>query len=254
MSSAVTGRRSAIRYEISESWRISFSVSFAMCPSNCSWGGASAGPWRGGGWRYLRPFDTWRDDGVTGGRSDLWWIGWRWRWRWRALARRALARGGRWRGADFMAGDSRPAGASRPQPDWRGSVNGAGEEKGGGRPRTRPEPAQRDNPGRMARPAALYMKSMGNTTGLGPGAGVVVLCRFPVTLSAQRRGFGRRSGRPRLWRPAGPPPTLSPCAFTEPTVPVKGAGEGEGSGATAPAENLHSTTIPRQRRGLPRCT
>jgi hypothetical protein len=25
------------------------------------------------------------------------------------------------------------------------------------------------------------MKSMGNTTGLAPGAGVVVLCRFPVT-------------------------------------------------------------------------
>ena len=37
------------------------------------------------------------------------------------------------------------------------------------------------------------MKSMGNTTGLGPGAGVVVLRRFPVTLSPQRRGFGRRS-------------------------------------------------------------
>jgi hypothetical protein len=28
----VTGRRSAIRYQISDSWRISFSVSFAIGP------------------------------------------------------------------------------------------------------------------------------------------------------------------------------------------------------------------------------
>jgi hypothetical protein len=42
-------------------------------------------------------------------------------------------------------------------------------------------------------PAALYMKSMGNTTVIAPGARVDALCRFPVTLPAQSRGFGRRS-------------------------------------------------------------
>ncbi len=47
-------------------------------------------------------------------------------------------------------------------------------------------------PAQMARPVELWMKSMRNTTGLACGAGVDVLCRFPVTLSAQSRGLGRR--------------------------------------------------------------
>ena len=62
----------------------------------------------------------------------------------------------------------------------------------------------RQSRAQMARPVELCMKSMRNTTGLGCGAGVVVLCRFPVTLSAQRRDR--------------PPPTLSPCRLTEPTA------------------------------------
>ena len=55
----------------------------------------------------------------------------------------------------------------------------------------------------MARPAALTMKSMGNTTGLGPGAGVDARCRFPVTLSAQSD-------------PETPSPTPSLLPFAEP--------------------------------------
>jgi hypothetical protein len=115
----------------------------------------------------------------------------------------------------------------------------------------------------MARPVELCMKSVRRSTGLGPGAGVAVLCRFPVTLSAQSRGFGARdqvdhgSGRPAgaLTHPS------FPAAFTEPVRPpgcrcsraatavvrvgpFNGAGEGEGTGATARAQNLHSTTIP----------
>src|ERR1700704_4639291 len=42
ISSAVTGLRSAIRYEISDNWRISFSVSLAI----------RVGVWRGGGLRW----------------------------------------------------------------------------------------------------------------------------------------------------------------------------------------------------------
>src|SRR5947209_5713545 len=41
ISDAVTGRRSAMRNEISESWRMSFSVSLAM-RRNCSWEGLEA--------------------------------------------------------------------------------------------------------------------------------------------------------------------------------------------------------------------
>ena len=63
----------------------------------------------------------------------------------------------------------------------------------------------RQNP----RPAVLYVKSMGNTTGLGRGAEVVVLCRIPVTLTAHSSpsrhkpaGLGAGARRPRLTRPA----------------------------------------------------
>ena len=85
----------------------------------------------------------------------------------------------------------------------------------------------------MARPAALTMKSMGSTTGLGPGAGVVVLCRFPVTLSAQSRGFGRRAGRPRApaTRRRPHPPSLPAAVYrADRPARVNGAGEGDGSG------------------------
>jgi hypothetical protein len=116
----------------------------------------------------------------------------------------------------------------------------------------------------MARPVDLCMKSMRNTTGLAPGAGVVELCSFPVTLSPQSRGSGRRaaqtagSGDPAeaLTRP----PSLLP--FTEPSAhpgcrrsraatavvragPFNGAGEEGGSRRHRNRpKNLHSTTIP----------
>ena len=90
----------------------------------------------------------------------------------------------------------------------------------------------------------LYMKSMGNTTGLGPGAEVVVLCRFPVTLSPQSRGSGRRS-RPTAG--SGNPPAPSPASLSLRRLPSRSLGEGDQqAGATAPSRNLHSTTIPRQ--------
>jgi hypothetical protein len=57
------------------------------------------------------------------------------------------------------------------------------------------------------------MKSMRNTTGLGSGAGVVVSCRFPVTLSAQSGGFGAgASSSPGLRRPAANPGLRRPAA------------------------------------------
>ena len=59
-------------------------------------------------------------------------------------------------------------------------------------------------PAQMARLAVLTMKSMGNATGLGSGAGVVDLCSFPVTLSPQSRRFGRRR------RPTTPAPDPQP--------------------------------------------
>ena len=125
----------------------------------------------------------------------------------------------------------------------------------------------------MARPAALTMKSMGNTTGLGPGAGVVVLCRFPVTLSAQSRGFGRRSRSTNgSGDPQAPSPTSFPAAFYRadrqsrlrarsargPRVDSLVAVDSRAARGTAlgkesrerapshPAKNLHSTTIPCQ--------
>jgi hypothetical protein len=72
-------------------------------------------------------------------------------------------------------------------------------------------------PAGVARPVELCMKSMRNTTGLGPGAGVDALCRFPGTLSAQSRGLGAGAGRPRAQatRDRRHPPTL-PAPFTEP--------------------------------------
>ena len=91
------------------------------------------------------------------------------------------------------------------------ALNGAGEGEGSGR---HPENLHSTTiPARMARPAALTIKSMGNTTGLDAGAGVVELCRFPATLSPQSRGFGHTS-RPNqgLRRTATDPhPPPSPC-------------------------------------------
>ncbi len=69
-------------------------------------------------------------------------------------------------------------------------------------------------------PVELCMRSVLNATGLGIRAGVVVLCRFPVTLSAQSRGFApsTRSNH-RLRRPAGAPThPLSLLPFTEKTA------------------------------------
>jgi hypothetical protein len=109
------------------------------------------------------------------------------------------------------------------------------------------------------------MKSVRSTTGLGSGAGVVVLCRFPVTLLLQSRGFRQlKRSTTGPGAPPAPSPTLVPLLpFSERTAhrgcrgsraatavvrvgPFNGAGEGEGAGAIAPVRNLHSTTIPRR--------
>ena len=70
-------------------------------------------------------------------------------------------------------------------------------------------------PPRTPRPVVLTMKSMGSTTGLGPGAGVVVLCRFPVTALATKSGVFRAQDQSTtgLRRPAEAltrPPSLLP--------------------------------------------
>jgi hypothetical protein len=78
------------------------------------------------------------------------------------------------------------------------------------------------------------MKSMCNTTGLGPGAGVVVLCRFPVTLSTPccYKVAAKTRRRPH------PPP--SPCRlYRADRFPIGG----RGTAPSHPAKNLHSTTI-----------
>jgi hypothetical protein len=72
-------------------------------------------------------------------------------------------------------------------------------------------------PPQMARPVELCMKSMRYTTGLGSGAGVVVLRRFPVTLSTQSRGLGQDPVDDGPARPAGAlTHPLSLPRFTEP--------------------------------------
>ncbi len=68
-------------------------------------------------------------------------------------------------------------------------------------------------------PVELCTRSVRRSTELRSGAGVVVLCRFPVTLPAQSRGFGRTSKPDHgLRRPSAalthPPPSLPP--FTKP--------------------------------------
>jgi hypothetical protein len=77
------------------------------------------------------------------------------------------------------------------------------------------------------RPVELCMKSMRNTTGLGSGAGVVVLCRFSVTLSAQSRGFGAGAAQTTLRRPAtSPHPPSFPAPFPEPIASRRSRGRG----------------------------
>jgi hypothetical protein len=87
------------------------------------------------------------------------------------------------------------------------------------------------------RPVELCMKSMRNTTGLGSGAGVVVSCRFPVTLSAQSPGFwpGRRSTTG-SGDPPKPSPTLPPCCRLPSRSPAGGAAGGDRESA-APARS-----------------
>ena len=73
---------------------------------------------------------------------------------------------------------------------WRGKRRWEGE---GSRAPTHPSRtcmARQSRP-ESARPVVLCMKSMRSTTGLGSGAGVDVLCRFSVTLSAQSRRWAR---------------------------------------------------------------
>ena len=89
----------------------------------------------------------------------------------------------------------------------------------------------RDLQARLADPDLSEPMEDARTTGLGSGVGVIVLCRFPVTLPPQSRGFGAaEAGRPRAVatrRRPHPPPSrycLSPVGT------VNGAGEGEGSG------------------------
>jgi DNA-binding transcriptional MerR regulator len=65
-------------------------------------------------------------------------------------------------------------------------------------------------PARMARPVVLCMLFMHSSTGLGSGAGVVVLCRFPVTLLAQTRAATPwRQPPPRPGRAPRSPPRAS---------------------------------------------
>jgi hypothetical protein len=113
---------------------------------------------------------------------------------------------------------------------------------GSGRHRTRPKNLHSTTiPAQMARPVELCMKSMRNTTGLGSGAGVVVLCRFPVTLSAQSRGFGCTS-RPShgLWRPATAP-THPPSLRRLPSRSPSEAAGAAGRESSAPAHNAPSS-------------
>jgi hypothetical protein len=116
----------------------------------------------------------------------------------------------------------------------------------------------------MARPVDLCMKSMRNTTGLAPGAGVVELCSFPVTLSPQSRGSGRRAAQTAgSGDPPKPSPALLPCAVHRavrpPGLPALKSGDSRGSRRPLTAlgkerepapshlsKNLHSPTIPRQ--------
>ncbi len=61
------------------------------------------------------------------------------------------------------------------------------------------------------------MKSMGNTTGLDPGAGVVVLCRLPVTLSthSSHKPPHLPARAPRLRKRIGLPGVLSDIRFQQ---------------------------------------
>jgi hypothetical protein len=99
-----------------------------------------------------------------------------------------------------------------------GPFNGAGEGEKSGRHRTRVENLHSTTiPAQVARPVELCMKSLRNTTGLVPGAGVDAPCRFPATLSAQRRGLGAGAAQPRLWRPSqSPHPPSFPAPFKKP--------------------------------------
>jgi hypothetical protein len=82
----------------------------------------------------------------------------------------------------------------------------------------------------MARRVALCMKSMVSTTALGPGAGVVVLCRFPVTLSTPccYKVAAKTRRRPH------PPP--SPCRRLPSRSPACTADWRAGNGAIAPGQ------------------
>ena len=95
-----------------------------------------------------------------------------------------------------------------------GPVNGAGEGNPGADAIAPPRNLHSTTiSAGMARPAALTMKSMGNTTGLEPGAGVDAPCRFPVTLSAHA---GTKSPR----RPAGALTHPSPCCRSPSRPPL----------------------------------
>jgi hypothetical protein len=155
-------------------------------------------------------------------------------------------------------------------PIGSGRVNGAGEGEGSGRHRTLPENLHSTTIlARMARPVVSCMKSMVSTTGLALGAGVVVLCRFLVTLSTHSRhkaaqttctsarrppapaNLGRSNtifmprahlaseagSMPRSPDPPAPSPTLSPCAVYRADRQARSAGARppRGPGVDSPA-------------------
>ena len=137
--------------------------------------------------------------------------------------------------------------ADRPPaaPGWPAArLTALGKGRGSGRHRA---PAKNLHsttiPAQMARPVELCMKSMVNTTGLGPGAGVDAPCRFPVTLSPQSRGFGRSSSSNRgLRRPAANLTLPSPCRRLPSPSPTEAVAHG-----WAPA-TVNASTRPTRTR------
>ena len=108
-----------------------------------------------------------------------------------------------------------PIAHPQPRVGLRPRLTALGKGRGSGRHRA---PAKNLHsttiPAQMARPVELCMKSMVNTTGLGPGAGVDAPCRFPVTLSAQKsRVWAQQQLKPRAPATRSKPhPPLSPAA------------------------------------------